>query len=53
MNYFEIFELKLQTEINLDELEAKYLNFQQQFHPDKATTKDIEKSIFLMKHLRF
>ncbi|MBL6664699.1 MAG: Fe-S protein assembly co-chaperone HscB [Rickettsiales bacterium] len=47
MNYFEIFDLEITTEINLDEIESKYLAFQQQFHPDKASTADIEKSILL------
>ena len=47
MNYFEIFELEVNTDIDLDELEEKYLSFQQQFHPDKASTADIEKSILL------
>lgn len=47
MNYFEIFNLEISANINFDELETKYLAFQQQFHPDKATTKDIEKSILL------
>ena len=47
MNYFEIFDLEIATDIDLDEIEAKYLAFQQQFHPDKASTADIEKSILL------
>lgn len=47
MNYFEIFDLKINTQIDLDQLEEKYLTFQQQFHPDKASTADIEKSILL------
>lgn len=47
MNYFEIFDFTISTKINLEELEAKYLAFQQQFHPDKATRADIEKSILL------
>ena len=47
MNYFEIFDLKINTQIDLDQLEETYLTFQQQFHPDKASTADIEKSILL------
>lgn len=47
MNYFEIFNIKFDQEIDLDEIEAKYLAFQQQFHPDKASTADIEKSILI------
>jgi len=47
MNYFELFDLKISTQIDLEELEEKYLTFQQQFHPDKASTADIEKSILL------
>lgn len=44
-NYFSIFSLPITTEIDLDVLEQKYLQFQKEFHPDKASTADIEKSI--------
>lgn len=44
-NHFEIFSLPLLFEIDLDALEQKYLEFQKQFHPDRASTSDIEKSI--------
>ncbi len=44
-NHFEIFSLPLLFEIDLDALEQKYLEFQKQFHPDRASTADIEKSI--------
>ncbi len=44
-NHFEIFTLPVSFAINLDELEAKYLDFQKAFHPDNSSTADIEKSI--------
>ncbi len=44
-NHFEIFALPVSFAINLDELEAKYLDFQKAFHPDNSSTADIEKSI--------
>lgn len=44
-NYFEIFAFTPSFEIDLDELEKKYLEFQRQFHPDSASTADIEQSI--------
>ncbi len=44
-NYFSVFALEQNTEINLDDLEQKYLAFQQAFHPDKSTTSDIERSM--------
>jgi molecular chaperone HscB len=47
MNYFEIFDLEINTKIDLEKLEEQYFDFQQKFHPDKATTQDIEKSILV------
>ncbi len=44
-NYFEIFAFTPSFEIDLDELEKKYLEFQKEFHPDNASTADIEQSI--------
>ncbi len=44
-NYFQIFSLPIAFEIDLEALEEKYLEFQKQFHPDKSSTADIEKSI--------
>lgn len=44
-NHFEIFALPVSFVINLDDLEAKYLEFQKAFHPDNSSTADIEKSI--------
>lgn len=44
-NHFEIFLLSPNFSVDLDELEKKYLEFQRQFHPDKSSTADIEKSI--------
>lgn len=45
MNYFKIFEIKEEIDIDLDLLEEKYHAFQRSFHPDKAGTGQIEKSI--------
>ncbi|MES2961356.1 MAG: Fe-S protein assembly co-chaperone HscB [Pseudomonadota bacterium] len=44
-NFFELFSLKPNFEIDQNELEEKYLDFQKQFHPDSASSADIEKSI--------
>jgi len=46
-NYFEIFHLNINEKIDLNDLENKYLNFQKQFHPDNASSSDIEKSILI------
>ena len=45
MNYFNLFSLPATFEIDLAELEKKYLEFQHQFHPDKSSSDDISKSI--------
>jgi len=44
-NHFKIFSLPISFAVDLDDLEKKYLEFQKQFHPDKSSTSDIEKSI--------
>ncbi len=44
-NFFELFKLETKFEIDLANLEQKYLQFQNQFHPDKADASEIEKSI--------
>ena len=46
-NLFEKFDLKPSFELDVDELEAKYLAFQQQFHPDKLIGKSKEEQIDL------
>lgn len=58
-NYFEVFSLPITTNIDLEELEQQYLQFQKEVHPDKISTSDIEKSIavneayeVLKNHLR-
>ena len=45
MNYFKIFDIEEEIEIDLDLLEEKYHAFQRNFHPDKAGIEEIEKSI--------
>jgi len=44
-NYFEIFSLPQSFFIDETLLEKKYLEFQNQFHPDKSSSADISKSI--------
>ena len=34
-NYFELFELPVQFEIDVADLNARYRKLQQQFHPDR------------------
>lgn len=46
-NYFKIFEIEENIEINLNDLEKKYFEFQKNFHPDKAGIAEIEKSILI------
>ena len=45
MNYFKIFEIEEKFAIDLDNLEKKYLDFQSEFHPDKAGVDEIDKSM--------
>ncbi len=46
LNYFEIFDIKVQISINIDELNKKYLSLQSKFHPDKfADSSNIERSM--------
>lgn len=45
MNHFEQFSLPEKFDIDLGELEKKYLELQNQFHPDNAGLDDVEKSI--------
>ena len=40
MNHFELFNLPVVLDINLDTLKAEFLKLQQQCHPDKAEDKD-------------
>jgi molecular chaperone HscB len=45
INHFNTFSFEIDFNINLEELENKYLQFQKQFHPDNVGSTDIEKSI--------
>lgn len=45
MNHFARFQLPIAFHLDLDLLEQKYFDFQQQFHPDKAGIAEIENSI--------
>lgn len=47
INHFDSFEMAIDFAIDLDALENKYLAFQKKFHPDNASTADIEKSILV------
>ncbi len=44
-NFFSLFSLPQIFEIDLAQLEKKYLQFQHQFHPDKSSSDDISQSI--------
>jgi len=46
-NYFELFNLTPKFTIDLSEIEQKYHQFQNQFHPDKADLNSIEHSILI------
>ena len=47
-NYFELFGLKVSTQIDLKDLDDKFTLLQKQFHPDKfSNSSDIEKRIAL------
>jgi molecular chaperone HscB len=46
-NYFELFNLTPKFTIDLNEIEQKYHQFQNQFHPDKADFNSIEHSILI------
>ncbi len=43
--FFDLFSLTENFAVDLVALEKKYLEFQQQFHPDKSSSDDISKSI--------
>ncbi len=46
LNYFELFNLSISIDINLEDLDKKYLKLQSQFHPDKfVRATSIEKSM--------
>jgi molecular chaperone HscB len=44
-SFFKIFSLPEIFAIDLSDLEKKYLQFQNEFHPDKSSSSDIEMSI--------
>lgn len=46
-NFFEIFNFKIDFEIDKEELEKKYLNLQKHFHPDISNSNDIEQSLII------
>tara|TARA_Y100000768_G_scaffold386611_1_gene375436 strand:+ start:11 stop:526 length:516 start_codon:yes stop_codon:yes gene_type:complete len=47
-NYFELFVLKVSTQIDLKDLDDKFTLLQKQFHPDKfSNSSDVEKRIAL------
>ena len=41
MNHFELFNLPVALDIDLVTLKSEFLKLQQQYHPDKATDKDL------------
>jgi molecular chaperone HscB len=48
-NYFQIFDIQQQYFVDKDLLEAKYLQLQSQFHPDKAIGKSEEDKMSALK----
>lgn len=44
-NFFELFSLPVDFFVDQNELEKKYLEFQNQFHPDRSSSDDISQSI--------
>ncbi len=44
-NFFDLFSLPVKFEIDLVDLEQKYLQLQTKFHPDKSSLGDINRSI--------
>lgn len=40
MNYFELFHIPVDLDIDLTQLKQKFLALQQQYHPDKASNKE-------------
>ena len=46
-NFFEIFAIPQRFEIDLEQLEQKYFQFQKHLHPDSASFADIEQSIVI------
>ncbi|MBM3590035.1 MAG: Fe-S protein assembly co-chaperone HscB [Alphaproteobacteria bacterium] len=46
-NYFEVFNLPINFDIDLSQLEKNYLQLQQQFHPDSSNINSIENSILI------
>ncbi len=47
-NYFQLFEINYSVEIDNEELEKRYLDFQKKFHPDKfVNSTDYEKRLSL------
>lgn len=46
LNYFELFDIDINIDINLDDLEKKYITLQNKFHPDNFTrSTNLEKSM--------
>lgn len=49
MNHFEMFELPATLDIDLNQLKARYLQLQQQYHPDKAVDHSQDKTAALLQ----
>lgn len=45
INFFQLFNIEQNFFIDRNHLESKLFQFQSQFHPDKSSAKEIEKSI--------
>jgi len=44
-NFFKLFNIEEKFNIDLTDLESKYLNFQNLHHPDKTSNKSLKKSL--------
>jgi DnaJ-domain-containing protein 1 len=51
INHFNTFSFEIDFNINLEELENKYLQFQKQFHPDNVGSTDIENPLRRASHI--
>lgn len=52
-NYFEKFSLPIQFEVDLEELEEKYLKFQREFHPDAISYKSDKEQLVAIQNSSF
>ncbi len=51
MNFYELFQIPISLQINLQELKNRYLQLSKQYHPDKYTNALIVEQQFALKHM--